>query len=84
MNLYNPEQGTSTEAVDMQKVIMLPRMPGVKRCVFSKRIVAFNMTVAPLGGKKSGKPLAIIWHEALRGRYDKDIASTHVKFVKYF
>ena len=68
----------------MQKVIMLPCMPGVKRCVFTKRIVAFNMTFAPLGGKKGGKPLAIIWHEALCGRYDEDIASTYVKFVKYF
>ena len=40
---------TSLQAVDMQKVIMLPRMPGVKRAVFTKRIVAFNMTFAPLG-----------------------------------
>ena len=44
--------------------------------MFTKRIVAFNMTFAPLGGKKGGKPLAIIWHEALCGRY--------VKFVEYF
>ena len=41
------------------------------------------MTFAPLGGKKGGKPLAIILHEALCGRYEEDIASTYVKFVKY-
>ncbi|KAK3732938.1 hypothetical protein RRG08_002549 [Elysia crispata] len=31
-------------SVDLQKVMMLPRLPGVKSCAFSKRIVVFNET----------------------------------------
>ena len=37
-------------SVDMQKVVMLPRLPGVKSAVFTKRIVVFNETFAALGG----------------------------------
>ena len=33
-------------SVDMQKVIMLPRLPGLKVVVFCKRIVVFNETFA--------------------------------------
>ena len=38
-------------SVDLQKVVMLPRMPGIKTVVFTKRIVAYNETFAPLGTK---------------------------------
>ena len=38
-------------SVDMQKVIMLSRLPGLK-VVFCKRIVVFNETFAPVGGSK--------------------------------
>jgi len=31
-------------SVDMQKVLMLPRLPGVKTCVFARRLVAFHET----------------------------------------
>ena len=59
-------------------------MPGVKGAVFTKRIVTFNMTFAPLGGRKGGRPLGIIWHEETCGRNDEDITNTCVKFVKDF
>ena len=39
-NLYTPRD--SLTAVDMQKVIMLPSMTGVKRAVFTRRIVAYQ------------------------------------------
>ena len=42
-------------SVDLQKVIMLPRLPGVKTCLFTKRIVVFNESFAPLGGRTSEK-----------------------------
>ncbi|RUS74781.1 hypothetical protein EGW08_017448 [Elysia chlorotica] len=35
--------------VDLQKVMMLPRLPGLKSCAFTKRIVVFNETFAGLG-----------------------------------
>ena len=75
-NSYIFRKDETIHSVYMQKVIMLSRMPGVKRAVFTKRIVAFNMTFAPLGGRKGGKPLGIIWHEAICGRNDEDITST--------
>ena len=36
-------------SVDLQKVIMLPRMPGNKTAIIIKRIVAYHETFAPLG-----------------------------------
>ena len=82
--LFKPDTGKTMQAVDMQKVIMLPRMPGIKRAVFTRRIVVFNMAFAPLGGKNGGIPLGIIWHEALCGCNDEDITGLYVKFIKEF
>ena len=59
-------------SVDMQKVIMLSRLPGLKVVVFCKHIVVFNKTFAPVGGSKNGKDKAtgVLWHEGIRGRSD--------------
>ena len=35
--------------VDMQKIIILPRMPGVTTAIFKKRLVTFHETFVPLG-----------------------------------
>ena len=70
-------------SVDMQKVIMLSRLPGLK-VVFCKRIVVFNETFAPVGGSKHGKDKAagVLWHEGIRGRLAEDVASTFVSFFR--
>lgn len=71
-------------SVDMQKVIMLPRMPGVKTAVFTKRLVAFHETFAPLGSFSKAKgvmPTGVIWHEGISGRNAEDVASTYVKII---
>ena len=39
----------------MQKVIMLPRLAGLKQAIFCKRLISFNETFAPVGGKAKGK-----------------------------
>ena len=67
--------------VDLQKVIMLPRLPGYKTAIFTRRLVTFNQTFAPLGYKNDKKnntnrPLGIIWHEAIACRFAENIAST--------
>ena len=53
-------------SADLQKVVMLPRMPGIKTVVFTKRITAFNETFAPLGSKDQNpskvSPYAVTWH----------------------
>ena len=69
-------------SVDMQKVIMLPRMPGLKVAVFCKRIVIFNETFAPVGGKSWGKPNGVLWHEGIAGRSAQEVASTYIKLIR--
>ena len=75
-------------SVDMQKVIMLPRLPGVKTCLFTRRLVAFHETFAPLGGKMAKsctiRPIVgIVWHEAISGRNAEDIMSAYVKAMQH-
>ncbi|RXN08104.1 sorting nexin [Labeo rohita] len=48
-------EDTLVKSVDLQKVIMLPRMPGLKTTIFTKRIVAFHETFASVGKKKNKK-----------------------------
>ena len=74
-------KGDSVYNVDLEKVIMLPRLPGNKTAVFTRRIILFNETFAPAGGR--GSPLGYLWHEGIRGRNDEDIASTFIKFFDH-
>ena len=53
-------------SADMQKVIMLPRMPGIKAAVFTRRIIGFHETFAPVGTFEHSKPIAMIWHEGMK------------------
>ena len=57
-------------SIEMQKVIMLPRMPDIKTTVFSKGLVTFHKTFAPLGKlfkTKAILPTGVIWHEGILG-----------------
>ena len=72
--------GVPAYSADLQKVIMLPRLPGNKTAVFTRRIILFNETFAPAGGH--GSPHGYLWHEGIRGRNDEDIVSTYVKFLE--
>ena len=70
-------------AVDMQKVIMLQRMTGVKRAIFTRRLAAFHMTIAPLGGRgHARRPVGVIWNECVSGRNDEDVTS-NVKYISF-
>ena len=72
-------------SVDLEKVIMLPRMPGVKTVVFTRWIVAYNETFAPLGDKKSKrkttKPVAMTWQEGEGKRSSQEICTAYIKFL---
>lgn len=71
-------------SVDLQKVIMLPRLEMFKRIIFAKRITAFNESFVPLGkwtGEK--RPMAILWHEGVSGRKKEDLCSTFLQFLLY-
>ena len=70
---------TVIRSVDLQKVIMLPRMPGVKSALFTKRIVAYHETFAVVGNaeKNKDKHVSVVWHEGIAGRDADDITSTY-------
>ena len=69
-------------AGDMEKVIMLPRLPGMKRAIFTRRIILFNETFSPLGGKNDLRDtVAVLWHEGVSGRNDEVLASTMTKVL---
>ena len=71
-------------SVNMQKVIMLLRLPGLKEVVFCKCIAVFNETFAPVGGSENGKDRAtgVLWHEEIRGQSAANVASTSVSFIR--
>jgi len=76
-------------SVDMQKVIMMPRMAGVKSCVFTRRLIVFHETFAPSGKKgrcgTSKQPVySIVWHEGISGRNADDVASAYIKVIRAF
>ena len=67
------------KSADLQKVIMLPRMPGNKTAIFTRRIIAFHETFATLGKKRKGKAkektISIVWHEGIAGRKAEEVTS---------
>ena len=48
-------------SVDMQNIVMLPRFLGLEIALFTKRLLTFHETFAPLGKLK--KPIGVIWTE---------------------
>jgi len=72
-----------TVSVDLQKVIMLPRMECFKAAIFTKRIIVFNESFVPIGNKNKIKSLAIIWHEGVSGRKQEDLTSCFFQFLLF-
>lgn len=71
-----------TVSVDMQKVIMFPRLPGIKEAIFGRRLVVFNETFETIGKKASMKPVSVLWNEAKKGRSAEDVASSFIAFIR--
>ena len=67
--------------VDLQKVMLLPRLPGLKKAIFCKRLVAFNESFVPVG-HKHGKGIGVLWHEGIAGRSASEVASTFINIVR--
>ena len=77
---------TSEEAyfsMEMQKILMLPHLPGTKAALFTRRIIMINQSIAPLGTFKnnSNKLRGYLWLEAIQGRKDEDVTSI-IKFLR--
>ena len=60
---------------------MLTRFPGMKKISFMKRIILFNETFAPWGGRK--KTIGVIWHKGKAGRCDEDLASAYAEIINH-
>ena len=58
-------EGEQIYSADLQKVIMLPAMPGLKKAIFCKHIVMFDETFATVGGKKNGDSAGVLWHKGI-------------------
>jgi len=72
-------------AVDLQKVLLLPRMPDLKTCIFTSRLVVFNETFAMMGSTDPGNSKVhylAVWNESISGRNRSDIASAFHKVIK--
>lgn len=69
-------------SMDLQKVIILPEMPEVKDAFFMSRLVAFNLTFAPVEKKSSDSATCILWHEAQAGRDASDIVNAINAFIE--
>ena len=80
----NKSENTIYFASDME-VIMLPRLPGLKKVIFTRRVILFHESFAPLGGSKDDKrnPIGVIWHEGIAGRNDEDLASTYSEVINH-
>ena len=73
-------------SADLQKVVMLPRMTGIKTVVFIKRITDYNETFTPLGTKerypKETLPFAVCGMKVdITKRDADDISSAFVKWL---
>ena len=59
-------------SMDMQKVLMLPHLPGMKTALFTQRIILINQSIVPVGKfseiiDQDKKARGYIWHEAIQG-----------------
>ena len=75
----NPE---TTFSFDLQKVILLPSIEGSKLVIFTPRLIAFNLTFAPVAKSSKQDAVCLLWHEAVCGRHGEDIASAIIKFLQ--
>ena len=70
-------------SMDMQKVLMLPHLPGIKTALFTRWIIKINQSIAPLGSVKSRngaqnnnkQTRGYLCNEVIRDRRDEDVTS---------
>lgn len=67
-------------SVDLQKIIMIPRIEMFKKAIFTQRLIAYNESFVPLGKCKQSPPYAVLWHEAVSGRSKENIISCFYSF----
>jgi len=79
---HNWPDTTAVFAVDLQKVLLLPRMPDLKSCIFTSRLVVFNETFAMMGSQNKKVHYLALWNESIAGRSRCDIASAFYRIFQ--
>lgn len=64
--------------VDMQKIMIIPKMP-IKNSYFVSRLVVMHETFAAL---HRGKNKCIVWHEAIAGRSSPEVTSAYYNVIR--
>ncbi|KAG5870187.1 hypothetical protein JTB14_032479 [Gonioctena quinquepunctata] len=73
--------GTICVSVDLQKIIMLPRIDTFKKIIFVQRLTTYHESFVPLGKNSNLPPFAVVWNESISGRNKEDIISTFYAFL---
>jgi len=87
IDVENTDSNTIIMSVDLQKVIMLPRLDMFKKAIFTQRISVFNESFVPLGKLQKHNniiPFACLWHEGIAGRAKEEIISIFYSFFLHF
>lgn len=81
-NISSSTPDTIFYSVDMEKVIMLPRLETFKEALFTRRISAYNESFAPMGtfSDRDRPIIAPLWHEGISGRKQEQIISAYHQF----
>lgn len=62
--------------------MLLPDMPKVKDSFFLRRLIAFNLTFAPIKKKTNVNSYCVLWHEAWAGRDGNNIVDAIAAFIE--
>lgn len=87
MSMQDQTSDAMYYSVDLEKVIMCPRLDEFKVAIFCPRLILFNESFVPLGDKKfrgARDTFACIWHEAIAGRKKDDIISCFRAFFLHY
>lgn len=69
-------------SMDLQKVMLLPDMPKVKDSFFLSRLIAFNLTFAPVQKSTNVNSTCVLWHEAWAGRDANNIVDAFATLLE--
>lgn len=78
--LIKDDGDTKVYSADMQKVVLLPRMPKVKESFFVPRLIVFNETFAAM--QKTSNHFCILWTEAVADRRAENVSSAFINFFQ--
>ncbi len=80
LNMERNPTTTAVYTVDMQKALLMPKLPS-KDYYFSRKLVLFNETFAK-PGKTDPAAITVLWHEGEAGRKAFNITNSFLAFLQ--